>query len=37
MKPQGLDAVKWLSNWLAENNPNTEVLRRSFKLFQLSW
>ena len=22
MKPQGLDAVKWLANWLEENNPN---------------
>lgn len=22
VKPQGLDAVKWLANWLEENNPN---------------
>eukprot|EP00913_Durusdinium_trenchii_P026721 g25068.t1 len=25
VKPQGLDAVKWLANWLAENNPNSQA------------
>eukprot|EP00437_Effrenium_voratum_P048713 CAMPEP_0181525952 /NCGR_PEP_ID=MMETSP1110-20121109/69233_1 /TAXON_ID=174948 /ORGANISM="Symbiodinium sp., Strain CCMP421" /LENGTH=1445 /DNA_ID=CAMNT_0023656773 /DNA_START=54 /DNA_END=4392 /DNA_ORIENTATION=- len=24
LKPQGLDAVKWLANWLSENNPNND-------------
>ena len=24
VKPQGLDAVKWLANWLSENNPNND-------------
>mmetsp|Transcript_8490 Transcript_8490/g.20114 ORF Transcript_8490/g.20114 Transcript_8490/m.20114 type:complete len:1467 (+) Transcript_8490:60-4460(+) len=25
VKPQGLGAVKWLANWLSENNPNNEA------------
>merc|ERR1719183_180569 len=25
VQPKGLEAVKWLSRWLAENNPNTKV------------
>jgi adenylate kinase family enzyme/nucleoside diphosphate kinase len=25
VQPKGLDAVKWLSSWLAANNPNTKV------------
>ena len=28
MKPQGLDAVKWLANWLEENNPNNLSVAR---------
>eukprot|EP00927_Polykrikos_kofoidii_P049532 TRINITY_DN43582_c0_g1_i1.p1 TRINITY_DN43582_c0_g1~~TRINITY_DN43582_c0_g1_i1.p1 ORF type:complete len:1526 (-),score=310.58 TRINITY_DN43582_c0_g1_i1:82-4659(-) len=25
VKPKGLGAIKWLSRWLAQNNPNNEV------------
>ena len=30
VKPQGLAAVKWLANWLSENNPNNHAPKASF-------
>ncbi|CAE7312691.1 AK1 [Symbiodinium sp. CCMP2592] len=30
VKPQGLAAVKWLANWLSENNPNNQAPKAAF-------